>query len=361
MNFIGAAQEFFDEINGTFEDSTKDAYTYNYNEHIFPMVNPALPMDDYCQDVIKELMNRIKMTFNLDQSTMDSRIRHLVIDPVEMYFSKKPAGNDCNRFWGAYWHFSAGEDLNNALLILKKSFTKKEQDRLSVLLNKPEAPGEYAGLSTMAHLGVRNNEACGLNYGDFFQLRKYREIKCARIFTTTSRQSNVLKEGTKTINGVRILPSLYEKYDRFVDLRMQFISETARFPLKDKNGNIYRNILQLPVVCKGYEFQERCRSNDLSEVGSMFLKNEMRINENRMAGINMIIQTHDSGEDVIEADATTYLFRRNLATQLYLHNFSEVERNYYMGHKLDDERYRHSDFTDDDYLYAMWKKFNPER
>lgn len=60
--------------------------------------------------------------------------------------------------------------------------------------------------------------------------------------------------------------------------------------------------------------------------------------------------------DIEEADATTYLFRRNFATHLYIYGLDKIERKYYLSHSLEDSFTIRKDFNDEDLLYTMYVK-----
>lgn len=59
--------------------------------------------------------------------------------------------------------------------------------------------------------------------------------------------------------------------------------------------------------------------------------------------------------DIEEADVTTYLFRRNMATHLFNLDFTNAERQYFMGHKIEDPLIIRRDFNDEDTLYCVSK------
>ena len=351
MNYVGAVAEYFDEINKFWSDQTQDKYVYYYNERIFPLVSLAIPISDYTEDMLSDLISKIQSSYNLSDSTITSTIRHLVYDPYKRY--QADIGIQIGKSsWGSSYHFQGVDDIESALLILKKSFTKKEQEKILVLLRDPTATGEMVGVAIIALTGVRLNEACGLNYRDIFSLISHPEVFFLRIGETTEHNSNVLKLGGKTENSPRILPLIQALYD-FLKDRMDYLQSIITFPIRDEDGNVYRSVYDLPIVCKGDNFTKRCRSNDLTTAGGAFLRDVLAISEDRVSGLD-IVRRQD--REIIEADPTTYLFRRNFATKMMLTGFTDLEARYYIGHKLDNDLYRRSDFTDEDYLFAMWQK-----
>jgi hypothetical protein len=73
--------------------------------------------------------------------------------------------------------------------------------------------GAAVGLLLMFGLGLRNAEACGLNYGDIKPLRGYNNCYVAWIYKSTKIGTNELQSGGKTINTGRIIPVPKKIYD----------------------------------------------------------------------------------------------------------------------------------------------------
>lgn len=355
LNLIGVTEQYFDRINSRWTDETQDEYIRDYNTKIFPCVSQSQPADELDEDALEALIGRIRERYHLEESTVRSRIRHLVFDPYDE-FVKENGSRIGKTMWGAAHHFQHSEDVESALLVLKKSFTTVEQKRIGVLLEDPRAAGETVGLAVMAYTSARGNEACGLNFRDIRPLLCWPEVYTLVIGTTTEHNSNALKLGGKTQNAPRILPMI-SALRVFLSKRMEYLAEAVRFPLTDSRGMVCESVEDLPIACKGHNYAERCRSNDLSVAGAAFLRDTLKLSENRVAGISTLLQT-STEEDVLEADPTTYLFRRNFATRMKLLGFTDAECQYYMGHQITDPRYRRSDFMDEDYLKAMWDKLS---
>lgn len=61
----------------------------------------------------------------------------------------------------------------------------------------------------------------------------------------------------------------------------------------------------------------------------------------------------NSEYDAYEKDPTTYLLRRNFATHLYTLGFPIEWSQYYMGHLIENDILKRSDFNDEGFLYQM--------
>ena len=60
FNYIGAAERYFEKINGGFAPETKDAYIDYYNNNIFPCISYGKRIDDYTVEYVEDLILKIK-------------------------------------------------------------------------------------------------------------------------------------------------------------------------------------------------------------------------------------------------------------------------------------------------------------
>lgn len=356
-NFIWAVKRYFNRISEDKKlmDSTVDQEYANYLNHVFRKINLALPIDRYDTNEIETVLKRILLYSNgkLDQDTVKHNFTHLVYRPCIYYFNE--FRKDDNPLWGSAMLLDDVPDKNiNALNILKRSFSESEERKLvKHLLKHPDTgSGENIGLATSFCNGVRENEACGFNYGDIVQMRFYPDTYLFRLYQTTSLHSSILKSGGKTYNAPRLIP-LLDAYKDFIFRRMDYLNSVLVFPVEDENG-VFDSVLDLPLACKGNSYTRRCRSDDLSKAGRILFRDVLKMREIDVALIDSErIQIENF--DVVEKDVTTYAFRRNYATRCH-NRLSRVQIEYLMGHKLSDIRYQRSDFVDEDFLYEMYNK-----
>ena len=352
LNFIGAVHRYFDKYTTECNDDTKTEYIKNYNQKVFPIIDPGLPIEEYDEDYIEALISRIQTTNEFINSTIQGRYRNLIIAPCEKYF------NDINNFietsplWGAGYRFQKAnsESIEAALLLIPKSFSIETEKKAAELLSDYKTnDGSRIGLAIMLWVGVRNNEAVGFNFGDIIEMTDHPGVYTIRLVRTSIRDDNDRKAGGKTSNAPRRLP-LTEGFVNFIKNRMDYICSQITFPYTDKNGVVFNSILEMPIACKRNEFSIPCSANDLTASGRAFLRNELKMNEHDVSGISYLIR-HD--ENTSEKDPTTYLFRRNFATHLYTLGFPIEWRQYYMGHMIEDDVLKRWDFNDEGYLYEM--------
>ena len=359
LNFVGAVQRYFDFINQDNKESTNDAYMDFYNNNIFPYVNYGKPVESFDIDYVDDLIKKIQEKNEYRDSTIYSTIRHLMYDPCKCFFNEFYPEN--NPFEINPTDFRRGGDGSesqaSAILSIVKSLTVEEEKKaFQILLADPRTDkGEYLGLAVMFFTACRNNEACGLNYGDILEMINYPNCFYIQITKSVEYRTNTLKSGGKTQNAFRRLP-LVSVFKEYLDERIDFLTSKVQFPLEE-TGNVYQTVYDLPIVCRGNKYGTRCNSDDLTIAGRRFLRDEVGIKKSRIAGIMVSIsEDKDTEYDLGEKDVTTYLLRRNMATHLYTLGFTVLESQYFMGHKMEGSALKRSDFGDETFLYEMWKK-----
>ena len=113
----------------------------------------------------------------------------------------------------------------------------------------------------------------------------------------------------------------------------------------------FNSIDELPIACRGNNYTIPCSASDLTRAGRAFLRDKLKMREQQISGISYIVQS--SEYDASEKDPTTYLLRRNFATHLYTLGFPTEWCQYYMGHLIENDILKRSDFNDEGFLYQM--------
>lgn len=354
LNFIGAVVRYFDVFTNEFNDETKNTYIRDYNNRIFPMINPGKPIDEYDEKYILGLLEAIKKANSYTDMTIVSRYHHLLIDPCEEYYKDLSHSSADDPLWGAAFKFrksSTDEDIDSALLRIPKSLTlQQEYAAANILLNPTAEDGALIGLATMLCCAVRNNEAAGLNFGDMSKMINHPEYYTLRIIRTSVRDSNKRKAGGKTRNAARRLV-LFKRFVDFILARKEYLLTLISFPYTDENMTTFNSIDELPIACRGNNYTTPCSASDLTRAGRAFLRDKLKMREQQISGISYIVQ--NSEYDASEKDPTTYLLRRNFATHLYTLGFPTEWCQYYMGHLIENDILKRSDFNDEGFLYQM--------
>lgn len=357
LNLIGAAQQFFETNTSECNEDTKAAYIRDYNVHIFSRVDASLAVDEYDDTALYDLVDRIQTASRLSDTTVITRMAHLVLDPIDAYFAYIGRPED-NPTYGSSLRFELGgngEDINTRLLRIRRSLTVAEELRVaSQLLSNPcTDDGLLVGLAVMFLSASRNSEACGYNFGDLMELHHYPGEYMLRMYKSTVSSSNRLKAGGKTRNAPRLIV-LPEVLSTFLLRRKAFVISQVSFPLTLQDGAVIETIEDMPIVCRANQYGVRADNRDLSTAGRRLLRQCVGVSADDISGINYIIR-RDAGtdDDLGERDATTYLLRRNMATHLYTLGLDMTQIQYYMGHNLEETSLTRADYADEDYLHEI--------
>ena len=355
-NYIWGVERYFNFISKDYDfmDSSIEEEYSRFINNVFPVLNVNIAIDDYDSEEVKKLLDNL-LAFsdgNISQNTIDHSYRGMV-SRIPIYYNNE-FKKDENKFWGSFYKFNIEELNSNYLSLLTKSFTDDEERKLvQMLFKKPfTSVGEEVGLSTSLATGVRENECCGLNYGDILEFTHYKNIYKLRIFESTDLHSNTLKAGLKTDNGPRYI-ALISAYVNYIFKRMDYLKSILDFPITDEKGKVYNSVLDLPIACKGTNYTQRCKSEDLAKVSKAIFKDALRMDEKRVALIDEDrLNAMDAG--IYYKDVTLYAMRRNFDTHCYNLGFNETQIQYIMGHEIRDKRFRRCDLTDEDYLIEMY-------
>lgn len=357
LNLIGAAQQFFETNTSECNEDTKAAYIRDYNVHIFSRVDASLAVDEYDDTALYDLVDRIQTASRLSDTTVMTRMAHLVLDPIDAYFADIGRPED-NPTYGSSLRFELGdngEDINTRLLRIRRSLTVAEELRVaSQLLSNPcTDDGLLVGLAVMFLSASRNSEACGYNFGDLIELPHYPGEYVLRMYKSTVSSGNRLKAGGKTRNAPRLIV-LPEVLSTFLLRRKAFVMSKVSFPFVGRDGTVIKTIEDMPIVCRSNQYGVRADNRDLSTAGRRLLRQCVGVSADDISGINYLIR-RDAGtdEDLGERDATTYLLRRNMATHLYTLGLDMTQIQYYMGHNLEETSLTRADYADEDYLHEI--------
>ena len=221
-------------------------------------------------------------------------------------------------------------------------------------LDPEAADGESVGLLIMFCNGTRGNEACGLNFADIRRTVGEYSFPCIHITKTTDIGTNRLKGGTKTSNGIRIIPTFPFLMD-FIEKRKSYIQSLID-KRKLKLPSDVKTVDQLPIVCNGNNFCERASSRDLTMAGNdLFALLGIDSKARDFMLSETLYKNKLADNDIDQREITTYLFRRNAATHYYILGFSSLECEYLMGHVLEDFSSR-SFYINHDLLYNIYRK-----
>lgn len=241
----------------------------------------------------------------------------------------------------------------------KKSLSVKQEIAVAKYLNaRLYEMNPTAGLLLMYALGLRNNEATGVNFGYIREFTEYPGHYFMIVPQSTELGAKTLKILGKTANSGRKVPLPRLIVELLVVLREIRIRQARARGYEGREED-------LPIACNKMPW-ERCSADDLSNAArEMFLSIGMR--ENQFVELNQeLLEDAQAARDEmeedefreIESDPTAYLLRRNFATHMAVLGLRDVEIWYVIGHKIEDEYVQRRAFNDEKLLFALKRKMD---
>lgn len=330
LTFVGAMQLFLDFIRSRWNEKTCEVYYKEYEERIFPLIKDAA-LEELSEDDFEAVISSIKKSaMKKSKPLSDARIahfRHLIRQVTRAAAANGVCGDV---LWGSAFSASDDEPAEQRGAVkskLRKSMAPKEERAFySKVQENPEEDGELIGLAIMFTLGLRNSECCALNFEHISSRADKEAFPVLNVMSSTIGGSSERKLGGKTPNAPRTLPipdSLY----KLLRARREIVER------KIAAGEIATPIEQLPIVCRGNNYTERCKSGDLTVAGKKVFQ-EIKLDENVVADVAFELGQRFAEEDYTEKDVTSYFLRRNFATHIAILGCTQDEAHYLMGHAI---------------------------
>lgn len=363
--FAGVLHRYFNEkgpnkeeigICKDWNDETQDKYLEDYFKRIIPSIErlygPQKPMHELLEDDFDAILREIDPQFKYKPTTR--RHYEYLIQVVYTAGAEHNLYQDIVYLGGLSDEELTEKDKVKRLIRIPRSFSIVQECRIIEWIKSLDpvtADGEEVGLIIMFCIGVRNNEACGIEYASIHALKGNDDVKVVDIVQSTMLGSNEVKAGGKTSNAPRVLPLQPFLFD-FLMKRKEGIRkkiESGKIILPEKTDSIDK----LPVVCRGNDYCVRSDSRKLTAAGrSLF--NRIGISKEGMGELYKTLHDEEfKSLDLDEKEPTTYLFRRNTATHLYQMGFSLPEIQYLIGHEIEDDRMSRNDFNDPEMLASL--------
>ena len=218
--------------------------------------------------------------------------------------------------------------------------------------------GSAVGLLLQFALGLRNNEACGVNFGYIREYENYPGHYYLIVPQTTDLNSSTVKILGKTKNSGRKVP-----LSKPMATLLRKLFDRRTYTAKAMG---YDGVLEdLPIACKRKPWL-RCSSDDLSYAAKeMFIKIGMRKDDIIALNYELLEEAQAARDELeedefkeIESNPTAYLLRRNFATHLARLMLTDREICYVIGHKIEDHYVQRKSFNDEKLLFALKRKLD---
>lgn len=359
--FRGALEYRYPHISRYWNDSTKKKYEREYNNIIIPALkgHNEKTIREYNKSDYLEALQRIRkkgyIVNGIKHSYTESTMKHFenLIYYVVYYASEY--GLCDNVLWGSEFAveaFSERDEIEEKTFLKKSLSVKQEYELANELLEDAYEEGEKVALLLMWGLGLRNGEACGLDYGDIKPLWGHDDCCVAWIYKSTQIKSRELQAGGKTVNTGRIIP-VPEIILEFLKKRKTIIEQL----LIKNNSSV--NIDELPI-CNCGELNEnsffiRCKADDVTAAACKVFE-ATDISSRQIAYLDKELSESNVADMLKEKEPTAYLLRRNFATQMQILGLKIPEIQYLIGHDVEDAYESRNAFVDGDRIYSMYTK-----
>lgn len=361
--FAGALEECYDQCSKKWNaDSTKKGYASNYNNKILPNLpnHDTTSIDSYTKEDYEAVIDLLKKQgynkpgekFKPYADGTIQGFRRLINVVVEAASN----ANLCeNVLWGSCFALPENDSSKDACerqVKQKKSFTVTQEIAVfGFLLADPMQRGQEMGLLLMYALGLRNSEACGVNYGDIKRMQCNQNAIVLWVYKTTVRASNALQSSGKTRNADRIIP-VPEKLYNLINTRR---TNLERIMAEESKTDV--NIDDLPIACVNNSYFERCSSDKITAAGREMFKS-IKFDAKVLASIDGEMENGDIYYDPLEKDPTAYILRRNFGTHMHILGLSEAEIEYVLGHDIEDAYETRNEFVNEERLIEIKKKMD---
>ena len=211
--FAGALSKYFEEIAVRWNNNTRKAYLGQYKGQLLPRL-AGKPLEEYTREDFDRVISDIDMQYaqqNSGQRYAANTLQHYRY-LIRVVLKTAAAHDVCpDVLWGTLFSIASEERAETTkikeFVRLRKSLTVQEERRIvEKLFDDPMQSGQNMGLALMFALGLRNGEACGVNFGAIREMESHPDCHCLWIYQSTGYGSNELHAGGKTPNTPRILP-----------------------------------------------------------------------------------------------------------------------------------------------------------
>lgn len=362
--FCGALEYRYKHIAKYWNADTRKKHEREYNNIILPALknHNDKSISEYTKEDFEEAIELIKDNGyereGVRRQYAESSIHNFENLIYYVVFQSSVYGLCDNVLWGTRFVLEPPDEEGELeeRVVLKKSLTIEQEKRLAQeVMGDPSEEGPVLALLLMWTLGVRNGEACGLNYGDIKPLEGHPECFVAWVYKSTKVKSTVLQSGGKTYNTGRIIP-VPDKLKVFLDERKKLITEVLKY-----QGREDINVDALPICCDGVidydsdDYINRCKADQVTAAAHVVFE-KAGITSKQVAYLDAELSEGNTAKILKEKDPTAYLLRRNYATQMCILGLSNSEMQYLIGHDVEDAYESRNEYVDSDRIYSMYLK-----
>lgn len=357
LTFCGVLATHYSDCSKHWTKSaTNELYQRQFDTIILPNIkdHDTKVVSEYSRQDFEETMEAIEKQGSLTSSSFtpyaDSTLQHFrhLIEVVIRVAADK---NLCDYIlWGTSFKEVSTEVLSTELqfqIAHRKSFGVNEEKKIfNAIATNPMQRGQAMGLLLMFALGLRNGEACGVDYEDFREVT-YNGISfhVLWVYKSTISGSDVLQSGGKTGNADRVIP---------VPNKLMNLIKKRQALLQEELGV---NIEKLPVACLEQKYDTRCDANRLSSAARRLFR-EVGISSHVLYFLELALESDSEFQGMVEREPTAYFFRRNVGTIMHILGLTDSEIQYIIGHDIEDMYETRNEFLTIEKLYTIKVKLD---
>lgn len=337
-------------------ESTRSQNEKTYLKKIIPNIkdHDTKPIDAYIREdydavidsIIKKGQAKESMPYEPYAESTIQTFRRLIYYVVD---AAAKNGLCDNVLWESCYNPKVSTDdeediAKNALL--SKSLTADQEIAVAkALLTDSMQVGQNMGLLLMYALGLRNAEACAIDFGDIKPMQNHPDCSVMWIYKTTGYDHNTRKLGGKSRNADRIIP--------IPDIVASLLSSR-----REKLENILgKSVDHYPIACVENQWEERCSARQLTSAARTLFQ-LIHMNAAQVSALDESLrESIATGLYFDETEPTAYLLRRNFGLHMAISGLTEAEIQYVIGHDIDSDLYEtRNEFISEEKLYQISKK-----
>ena len=338
-----------------------EKYDRDYNNVILPHIDnhntkiiSSYTIDD-CDKILSKIQDDGYISKGTRAEYSESTLNHFKNLIYSVFLFASNAGYCRDFLWGTKYEINVERETLavQSKTVIKKSLSIEQEKKLIyILMESLRANGKRIALLLMFVLGLRDGEACGLDFGDIYEIPYYKGCYVAVIKQSTIPDSNKLQSSGKTWNTGRRIP-IPKKVADFLLERRSIIERII------KDNNLELNINRLPVAadCDLYrdlpDIGKRLKADDVTEEARSVFK-QTGIESEVLASLEIEMEEESARLEISESNVTAYLLRRNFATHLKILGVDYPDIQYLLGHCIEDPYINRPDYTDGK-LYQLSK------
>ena len=363
ITFPGILLKHFDAIaaKNKWGSETKTQYAKNYEDNLLPRLQERA-MSEYTAEDFEQVIYTLSVEKSYKHSTLQHYrrlIKHVIAFGVQYEGITDP-------LWGMYFcEILAPKDVaQREELTLPRSLDPVMIWKMvSMIYATALDSGARAGLALMLESGLRPKEAAATTYGDLRSHQHGETFPKVYVHNSTIGTSHNLRTGVKTENGYRVamisdtLASLLEEKQAYTE-NLITQDNTASAPCS-------ADISRLPIVHDTSNPFCHCSSSQLTVEFRNILA-QTGYNQREYQLLQNIVNSPDFMDAIkrvtpvelgftAERDPSAYACRRHYNTDMHILGMSPEDRQFCMGHKIENPSVKRSDYANEDLLRRVAK------